>query len=228
MYRVIRYMENLAPMPMVPSQHQHDHTMTPEVQPSHPSMGHVPGLVGLGMIGTFTWGEASVSSWFSTLITILDILVHVSLSSLIILRCPCDHDHNVSGQTIMSGGPRVSLHHPGEQYLNLELYKYPNILSGVPNHHRYDHIVTSNFWWKQKQTFRYEDTIFSWSKDLSIRKQDDDNTNNAWQYYLVVYYGIGLVQYRCYSNNVLSFLLLSFYFNNAHDQENVIMTKHMS
>jgi hypothetical protein len=48
----------------------------------------------------------------------------LQLLSIIILRCPCDHDHNVSGQTIMSGGPRVSLHHPGEQYLNLELYKY--------------------------------------------------------------------------------------------------------
>jgi hypothetical protein len=46
-------MENLAPMPMVPSQHQHDHTMTPEVQPSHPSMGRVPAIVGHGMIGTW-------------------------------------------------------------------------------------------------------------------------------------------------------------------------------
>jgi hypothetical protein len=188
---------------MTPTPYQHDPAMTPG------------STTVSSKYGTCTWTRGSRHDrdvhpgWgfgilmISTLITILDILVHVSLSSLIILRCPCDHDHNVSGQTIMSGGPRVSLHHPGEQYLNLELYEYPNILSGVPNHHRYDHIVTSNFWWKQKQTFRYEDTIFSWSKDLSIIKQDDDNTNNAWQYYLVVYYGIGLVQYRRYSNNLL-------------------------
>jgi hypothetical protein len=109
---------------MTPTPYQHDPAMTPG------------STTVSSKYGTCTWTRGSRHDrdvhpgWgfgilmISTLITILDILVHVSLSSLIILRCPCDHDHNVSGQTIMSGGPRVSLHHPGEQYLNLELYKY--------------------------------------------------------------------------------------------------------